>query len=122
MVITYFDRTLENCLESDHEILLSVKFNLSINFDLEYMLSCLKKNGIHPEISLMDGFERQEIIFDGIELAGTGVDFEKIAEYSIPQYEDFFTYSPNWGSGVEGVVQLFLLFMISNKMRWGNLP
>ena len=73
------------------------------------------KNGIYADYQICDDFSRQIIIFDGKELMND-IDFEKIAETNIPQYEDFFTYYPEWGTDVEGLIQVVLLFMISEKM------
>jgi hypothetical protein len=55
-------------------------------------------------------------VFDGKEIC-SDIDFANIAEDNIPQYEDFFTYYPNWGTDVEGVIQVMLLFIISEKMK-----
>ena len=40
-----------------------------------------------------------------------------MARRLIPQYKDLFTYQPEWGDDVEGVIQIFLLIAISRKMR-----
>lgn len=117
VVITYFDRTLPNCYVENHNVRLSVKFNLKIDIDVEPIVSSFKKLDIEPEWKISDDFMHQEIIFDGADLFSYHVDFARIAEQIIPQYEDFFTYAPEWGNDVEGVIQLLLLFMISKKMR-----
>lgn len=116
MVIIYFDKNLKNCFQENHTVTLSVKLSLNITLDLEYILLCFRECGINPEFSLSNDFMHQEIIFDGKELAEKKVDFAEIAERNILQYEDFFIYSPKWGTGVDGVIQLFLLLIISNKM------
>lgn len=58
----------------------------------------------------------KKLFFNRYELKSE-IDFERIAEINIPQYEDFFTYSPNWGTDIEGVIQIVLLFIISKKRR-----
>lgn len=117
MVIAYFDKTLENCFAENHDVLLSVKMTVDINLDLEETLYCFQDYNIHPQQVICDDFTHQEIIFDGAELEGKEIDFADIAERTVPQYEDFFTYTPVWGSGVEGIIQLLLLVVISKKMR-----
>lgn len=117
MVISYFDRTLVDCFAEDHNVLLSVRITVDINLDLEETLYCFRDYGIHPQQMLCDDFRHQDIVFDGEDLEGKKIDFADIAERIVPQYEDFFTYTPSWGDGVEGIIQLFLLVAISKKMR-----
>lgn len=116
IVITYFDKTLKNCLEENHEVELSVKFLLSINYDFEKFLKSFEEFHVFPKQRICDDFLHQEIIFDGKEIMQP-IDFEKIAEKNISQYEDFFTYSPAWGNDVEGIIQIVLLVLISEKMK-----
>ena len=116
MTITYFDKTLTSCYEDNHDVNLSVKFELNLNLDVETLLKSFEKYGVHPEHKICDDFYHQEITFDGQEILNN-IDFGHIAEQNIPQYEDFFTYYPNWGTDVEGVIQVMLLYMISEKMR-----
>lgn len=115
LIITYFDKTLKNCYVDDYEVELSVKFEISININVEKLVKSFEAYGIYADYQICDDFSRQIIIFDGKELMND-IDFEKIAETNIPQYEDFFTYYPEWGTDVEGLIQVVLLFMISEKM------
>ncbi len=116
LIITYFDKTLTSCYQDDHEVSLSVRFELNLNMDVEQLLKSFEVYDVHPEHRICDDFYHQEISFDGREIMND-IDFGHIAEQNIPQYEDFFTYYPNWGTDVEGVIQVMLLFMISEKMR-----
>lgn len=115
LVITYFDKTLEDCYVENHEVELSVKIEISININIEHLLESFIKYGVHPEHHICEDFSHQIIIFDGGELK-QNIDYEKIVESNIPQYEDFFTYYPTWGTDVEGLIQVVLLFIISEKM------
>lgn len=116
IIITYFDKTLENCYVENHEVVLSVKFKLSLNWDIECLIKTFERYGVYPEHYICDDFAHQVVVFDGKEIREE-IDFGKIAEINIPQYEDFFTYYPNWGKDVEGVIQIMLLYMISEKLR-----
>ena len=117
IVITYFDKTLTSCYEENHILELSVKFELDINLDLESIINYCHKYGVHPKHRIQEDMRRQEIVFDGKELKECIIDFSEIARGVIPQYEDLFTYKIAWGEDVEGIVQLFMLIMISFKMR-----
>lgn len=116
MVISYYDKTLKDMNEKNHPVELSVRFELNINLDVEELISSFEVYGVHPEHKLCEDFNHQILSFDGKEIKGE-IDFSEIAEKNIPQYEDFFTYYPNWGTDVEGVIQIMILFMISKKMR-----
>lgn len=116
LVITYFDKTLKSAFQEHHKVELSVKFRININLNIERLLASFRIYHVFPEQKICDDFQHQEITFDGRELL-QNIEFEKIAEINIPQYEDFFTYYPQWGTDVEGVIQIVLLFMISEKMK-----
>ena len=127
IVVHYFDKTLENCFVKEHDVILSVKFEITIDLDLEPLLRSLEQCGIHTEWKISDNLSRQEVIFDGKELLdsnGSGnnnkLDFAKLVEENIPQHEDFLTKEPLWGNGIEGIIQLMLLFVISERMKAGN--
>ncbi len=117
MVITYFDRTLHDCFEDEHQVALSLKLELGLDMDLEQVAGHFQQWGIFPKHKTGQAFGKQEIVFDGQELKDHVVDYEEIAGEVISQYKDLFTYQPQWGDGVEGVIQLFLLLVISRKMR-----
>lgn len=119
LVISYFDDTLTNCRDMNHQVILGVKLSVTINIDLESVINIFHEYDIFPQHTLSQDLAYQEIVFNGRELE-KNVDFGKIAEKTIPQYEDLFTYHPKWGCDVEGIIQLFLLIIISKKMRGGN--
>ena len=117
VIVTYFDKNLDNCFTADHKVVLSVKFEVAIDLDLEPIIEDVKNYGIIPEWKISENLMRQEIVFDGDELESADIDYEDLAEKNVFQYEDFFTYEPVWGSDVEGIIQLMLLFIISERMR-----
>lgn len=120
MSITYFDKTLTNCFEKNHDEKISVRFDLDMNLDAEKIVYACNCQKLFPELVLSDNVEKQSLIFDGTELLLADVDFGWIASNVIPQYEDIFTYNIAWGQDIEGLVQLFILIMISFKMRGGR--
>lgn len=117
VVITYFDKTLNDCLARNHNIILSVKFEMTIDWDIEQLVRSFQRYGLHLEWTLSEDFLRQKITFDGEELLRSELDLASIVEENIPQYEDIFVCEPIWGLGIEGVVQVMILFIISEKMR-----
>ena len=117
VVITYFDKTLKDCYVEDHNVELSVKFRVTIDIDLEPVVNGFRRDGLSPIWEIEDDFLHQELVFDGADLMLRTAHISDIAECVVPQYEDFFTYEPEWGVDVEGVIQLMLLYMISEKMK-----
>ena len=93
-----------------------MKFEISVNVDVEGIIKSFEKYSVYPQLQLSEDFSKQIIIFDGKEIL-KDISFEKIAEENIPQYEELFTIYPQWGSDVEGVIQVMLLYMISEKMK-----
>lgn len=116
LVITYFDNTLKSCYEDDHKVALSVKFTFGLNVDVEPLTNVFYECGINTKHIICDDFLHQILEFDALDI-DEYIDFEKIAEKIVPQYEDFFTYSPKWGERAEGIIQIVLLYMISLKMK-----
>lgn len=117
LVIAFFDRTLGSCYEDGHQEKLSLRIEVGIHVDVEAIIDHFRACGIHPAYAISEETERQVIEFDGREMENNEVDFRSIAEKVIPQFFDLFTYESRWGTDVEGVIQLFLLVMISNKME-----
>lgn len=117
LVISYFDRTLEDCFVDGHDVTLSVKIELSIDVDVADFIDEFRSYGIEVEHILQDDLLHQTLIFDGGQLTDHIVNYRDFAEKCIPQYEDFLMFTPEWGQDVEGVIQLLLLYMISIKMR-----
>ena len=100
----------------EHDEVISVRLKLNINMNLEPVIKSFSDYGILPEYAISDDLVYQSITFDGNELLKE-IDYGSIAENNIPQYEDFFTYYPEWGDGVDGLVQFFFLYVMSAKMR-----
>ncbi len=117
IVITYYDTTLKNALEDAHTLELSVKITLDISFDVDRILSVFREEGLVPEHYITQDFDRQEILFESNNIKKVELDFANIASVIVPQYEDLFTYTPKWKKGVDGIVQMFLLMEISEKMK-----
>ncbi len=120
VVITYFDRTLENCYVDNHDVVLSVSVDLSIDVDVADFIEEFGRCGINVVHTIQEDLIHQTLTFVGEELNANVVDYSSLAEKCIPQYEEFFSYQTMWGQDVEGVIQFLLLYMISVKMRGDN--
>ena len=115
IVIRYFSREQEQGEIDANNI--SVSIQLSVDVDMEAVISEFEANGVMIHWNLCDELTRQEIWVDGEEVDGKQIHFSEIAEAVIPQYEDILSGDPHWRDGIDGVVQLVLLHVISTKMR-----
>lgn len=114
IVLTYFDNTLNDFTLENHELILSLKVEVDITYDLDLFIEVFKKNGIN--IIQEYNYNKQILIFNGNDFLKK-IDYETIANNIIVQYDDLFTYNPIWRDGIEGLVQVFILYMISIKLK-----
>lgn len=117
LCITYFDSTLNSRLEIEHEVLLSLKLSISISIDIEEMLVSLEPYGVTIRQNYCNDLKHQEIIFEGKYFQDKKIDYHLIAQQTIPQFDELFVDPIVWENGIDGLLQLFILVMISAKMR-----
>lgn len=119
LIIRYFDSTLENAYQENHQEILSVTITLSIENNLEQLIAELNKYGLNICCEISKDFNWQTVMINGIYLHGKNIDFEKIAQTTIPLYKELFLFEPDWQIGINGIVQLFLAVAIGKKLRSG---
>lgn len=117
IIISYFDPTLSDYLVEGHDVRLSVKITIDINTDIEKLLDVFRREDIKFEYRTTDDLKKQTVVFCSNGISSVKIDFDNLASSIIPQYEDMFTYDSKWSSGIEGIVQLFLLVVITEKMK-----
>ncbi len=115
--ITYFDSTLKDCFDAGHEVVLSLKLSISISIDIEEILMNLEQYAIIIRQNHCKDLKHQEIIFDGRDFTKQKIDYQQIAHDTIPQFDELFVDRIVWEDGIEGILQLFILAIISVKMR-----
>lgn len=116
-VIHYYANTDTNKKYDDDNQELCVGFELNIDFDVEPLVREFVKYDIFPKWNIHDDLIVQTLDFDGNEIKGKKIDFNLLARKIIPQYDDLFNLSPIWDNGIEGIVQLMVLLMISLKIK-----
>lgn len=115
--IRYFDHTLTDCCDLDHQICMSVELSINIAMDMEPVINDLLDAGVLIHHTYCDDLKHQTVTVDGLSLQDRQIDFQAIAEDSIPQLTELFYHKIEWADGMNGVVQLFILVMICSKMR-----
>lgn len=118
MIVQYYDNTLTDCMEEDHEVNMSIRLTISAAVNVEPLAYELNRRGISVEYEYSDDLRNQHINIDNSSIMNKKIDVEAIAERVIPQLEEITRERlDNIDDAVDGIVVLFLLLLISNKMQ-----
>jgi len=117
IVITFYDETLKDYTDLNHAEEVSVKVKTSVEVNLEGIVHDLRTCGMWISHSICSDFAWQEIDIKGADIDSLDIDYDEIAADNVAQYVDYFSYTPKWQGGIEAVIQLILLVMISGKMQ-----
>lgn len=115
--VRYFDQTLTDCCDLNHEVCMSLELSVDISVDVEPVVVDLLRCGVKVEHTYCDDLKHQTIAFDGATLAGKEIDFQQIATDHIEQFEELFPHKIAWENSISGLLQLFILVIICAKMR-----
>lgn len=117
LIIRYFDASLKDCLDTAHEVVLSLQLTVGIECDLEELLTEFEKQGLKIEHSYDEDLKHQTVIFDGVSFYNTKLDYHKLASDYIEQMDDMFSSALNWDEGIAGMVQFFVVWLICERIR-----
>lgn len=117
MIIQYFDRNLKEDTSQDYEVVMSMRLFLSAAIDIEPLLLELGKWGVNASYDFGTDLEHQVVEFDGENLSTKEIPFRDIAEYVIPQLDEVTKQELTGLSGLEGILALFVLTLISKIMQ-----
>ncbi len=117
MIIQYYDRTLADCMTVDHEIRISVRITVSAVLNVEPLLEQLAGYGIMAAYDYSENLQMQIIDIDADELEKISLPVELIANNIIPQLDEITRENLTSVNGIDGIIMLFLLLLISRKMQ-----
>ena len=120
IVIRYFDEGLArdgSRMAESQEAELGVEFSMDVRINVEPILALLQERGVYGKLSY-DNLQHQSIRFEAGELKVGKEIWEEVAYASIVQIEDLVGNRIVWEDGVNGVVQLMLMVVIGEIMRW----
>lgn len=120
LIISYYDNSLKDCMIDKHKELISVGFQLSTSIDLEQIVQILIDNGLDIKHEFGDDLRYQYIYIEGESIINSIVDYQNVAENVIPQLTELLNQKSKFDLGINGLVQLIILVLISSKMK-GNL-
>ena len=119
MVVHFYDKTLSDCTVENHKVKMSVFITISAAINVEPLVDELRSIGLSIRYDYTEDLQRQIVDIDANDLERMKLPVEKIANSIIPQLDEITRENldkddPN---GKDAVVILFLLLMISSKMK-----
>lgn len=117
-IVRYYDKDLKDCMVDDHIVKLSLQLTISAAVNVEPLVDEMRKAGLEVSYDYSEDLERQIVDIDADDLEKMYIPVEKIAAHVIPQLDEITREDlTDIDNGKDGVVALFLLLLISNKMR-----
>ena len=103
-------------MEDDHKLKMSVRITMSAAIDIETMVNVLVGYGVYVVYDYSEDLQMQIVDLDADELENIKIPIEALDKI-IPQLEEITRECFNEMNGVDGVLELFMLLLISSKMR-----
>lgn len=116
MLVRYYDRSLQDCMEEEHPVSLSLRVTVSAAMDVESLVEEIGRYGIAAAHDYSNDLSRQTVDVDAKELTGHVLPAEEIAEKIIPQLEEITRENLKTENDMDAVIELLLLMCISSKM------
>ena len=116
MIIRYYDAQLTDCLVDGHNVKLSLCVTISAAIDVEPLSAELSAYGLEVGFDYSEDLQMQTINISADDLEAMEIPVEEIANRLIPQLEEVTQEALDYGSAKDGIVVLFALLLISNKM------
>lgn len=116
LVIRYFDDTLEDCFDQNHQLLLSLKITAKSSWNLDSLIQEFELAGFHVEHLYEEDLRHQILIFKGEEIRRYPVDYEEISRRNFANFKDIFSGKLQWKTGIDGIVQLLIVFAVCKEL------
>ena len=94
-----------------------MKISLDCGVNTEELISELREYGVSVKLDYSKDITMQILTIDASQSNICSSDFSKIAEKTIINYKELFKSNIHWRYGLDGVLQLVLLNVISDIMR-----
>ena len=117
LTIAYYDEDLTDCMSEARGITLNIRIKLSTSIDIEPSLRYFLEKGLIITQEYDEDLRFQTVCFDGASIQKTDLDYRHAAEMFIPQMGELFRDEIHFEQGQNGLLQFFLLLLISCKMR-----
>lgn len=118
LIVKYYDKNLTDCMVENYDVKISVRLMLSAAVDIEPLVNELRGYGITVEYDYSEDLKNQYVTLDADNMEEISLPIEEIAERVIPQLEEITCENLNSDvNAKDGMIILFLLLLISNKMQ-----
>lgn len=118
MIVRYYDKTLTDCMDENHNVKLSLRLTISSVANVEPLVDELINNGVLARYDYSDDLNTQIIEIDADDLENMIIPVQRIAERVVPQLEEITRENLDENiNAKDAVIILFLLLLISNKMQ-----
>lgn len=119
IIIHSYDKTLVDCTDIDHEVKMSVCVTVSAAINVEPLVDELRMNGLRVEYDFTQDLKQQIVDIDAEDLEKMELPIESIANNIVPQLDEITreNLSTDKYNGKDSIIVLFLLLMISIKMK-----
>ena len=119
MIVHFYDKTLADCMVEEHEVKMSVFITISAAINVEPLIDELRLNGLSIRYDYTEDLQKQIVDIDANDLEQMKLPVEKIANSIIPQLDEITreNLDKDYPNGKDAVIILFLLLMISGKMK-----
>lgn len=118
LIVKYYDKNLTDCMVENYDVKISVRLMLSAAVDIKPLVNELREYGITVEYDYSEDLKNQYVTLDADNMEEISLPIEEIAERVIPQLEEITCENLNSDvNAKDGMIILFLLLLISNKMQ-----
>lgn len=118
LIIHYFDRGLMDCMTDEYTPNICISLTLDAAVNVEPLIDELKKYGVDISYDYSTDIQKQIINFNSENIERIRLPLERISNKIFPQLEEI--TRENFETDIEGkdgIIMLFFLLMLSNKMR-----
>lgn len=117
LIVSYFDPTLESCMDIEHEIVMCLRLTMNIAINTEDLIEKLKMYGANISLEYSEDITKQILTIDIRECAIKIEDLARVAHEVVSNYDELFETNIKWRNGMDGILQLILIKMISETMK-----
>ena len=117
-IVKYYDKNLTDCMVDGHDVKLSLQLVVDSSVNVEPLVDEIRAVGIEINYDYSEDLKSQIVDIDADDLEKMIIPVEKIASRIVPQLDQITREDlTDVSNGKDGVVMLFLLLLMSNKMQ-----
>ena len=117
MIIQYYDKTLSDCKTDNHKVRISVRITVSAAINVEPLVDELIFCGMTVAYDYSEDLQMQIVDISADDLEKVDIPLEEIVDKIVPQLEEITREKLDADNAKDGIIVLFLLLLISCKMR-----